>query len=54
MVASGQLAPLNLPGASLFVASYRNFVGIAAMLGAFLFSQTLFARLGQFATCVSP
>jgi len=41
------------PYTSRFIANYCHFFGIAAMLGAFLFSQTLFARAWQFATGAS-
>lgn len=43
------LAALNAPVASQFIANHCNFFRVAAMLGAFLFSQTLFARVWQFA-----
>ena len=42
------LAALNAPGPSQFIANHYNFFRVAA-LGAFLFSQTLFARVWQFA-----
>jgi hypothetical protein len=44
-----QLAALNLPGALPFVANYRNFFGVGAMLCDFLRDRTLFARAWQFA-----
>ena len=47
------LTALNAPVALRFIASHCNFFRVAAMLGAFLFSQTLFARAWQFATGAS-
>ena len=47
------LGALNAPVASRLIANHCNFFGVAAMLGAFLFSQTLFARAWQFAAGAS-
>jgi len=47
------LAALNAPVASWFIANHCNSFAVAAMRGAFLFSQTLFARAWQFAAGAS-